>query len=384
MIEPEPTVVSHGDQPLSFIGEDPRDRLPQTLAVIQKGMTANLHIGAQFYVARDGVAVADFGIGLGRPGVPLTPTTLVTWSSATKPATACCVLQLWERDIVDLDEPVATYIPEFGAHGKEGISVRHVMTHTSCFPRAVSEQESFSRQNAAHLDQIYSAKLEEGVEVGKTAIYHSFAGFILLAELVERCSGMPIEEYARRNVFLPLGMDNCWYAIPRDRQREYGDRLGLMHYTQSGEAVPQPAPEYFEDYNLIVNGAGSGRGPVRELARLYEMLRNDGELDGRRVLQSETVAAMTRNQRPGALTPKGEPASPWGLGITIDIAKRYHPASVSKSFGHGGYQSCLGCCDVDNALVLAISFNGCAGHAAHDARIAEVGQALYRDLALLD
>src|SRR5688500_19012468 len=107
--------------------------LPKTLAALRGGVGRGLHPGAQAYVSKAKKTVGDFAVGAARPGVPMRRDTLVLWMSAGKPAAAVAVAQLWERGRLDLDDPVAKHVPEFGARGKEAITVRHLLTHTGGF-----------------------------------------------------------------------------------------------------------------------------------------------------------------------------------------------------------------------------------------------------------
>jgi len=382
-----PLISAHAEAdktetPIHFNLRDPRATLPRTVAQIEEGMNEGLQVGAQIYVARGGKPIADFGIGMNRPDVPMDADTMMIWYSATKPLTAACVLQQWERGKLDLDDPVAKHIPEFAQNGKDKVTIRHVLTHTSCFPRASRTGSGFRFTNHMHVKRICNSQLEDGWELGKTAQYHPLSGFIILGEIVERVDGRPFEEYIREELFLPLGMKDCWVGMPRERHREYGTRIGMMHNTDTGTAVPAPSADKLEGMNSIVNGAAAGRGPMRELAQFYEMLRRGGELNGTRVLKPETVAAMTKNQRPGAVTPRGEPAGPWGLGISLGITPRFGTGSASKSFGHGGSQSSIAFCDLDNDVVVAMVFNGRPG-AKHARRTAAVGRAIYEDLEIV-
>ena len=65
----------------------------------------------------------------------MTPDSLMVWYSMTKALTAVAIAQQWERGQLELDDPVVKYIPEFGQNGKEGVTIRHVLTHTGGFPR---------------------------------------------------------------------------------------------------------------------------------------------------------------------------------------------------------------------------------------------------------
>src|SRR4051812_9292811 len=113
------------------------DRIARTTAVIESGMEAGLHVGAQVYVSIKGEVVADIGIGLARPAsdgreaLEMNSDSIVLWLSSGKPLTAIAVAQLWEKGRLELDDPVVRFIPEFGASGKEGITLRHLLTHTA-------------------------------------------------------------------------------------------------------------------------------------------------------------------------------------------------------------------------------------------------------------
>src|SRR5947207_14825722 len=102
---------------------DPHDLLPKTISVIQQGISTGLHIGAQLYVSLGGEVVRNVALGEAQPGVPMRPDTIMLWLSATKPITAVAVAPLWEQGELELDETVCRFIPEFGALGKESITI---------------------------------------------------------------------------------------------------------------------------------------------------------------------------------------------------------------------------------------------------------------------
>ena len=108
--------------------------LSRTRAVIEDGMRRRLHVGAQVYASVHGEVRADFALGEAREGVPLRPDSLMLWMSSVKPVAAIAILQLVERRLIDLDDRIAQHIPEFAAGGKDGVRVRHVLTHTGGFP----------------------------------------------------------------------------------------------------------------------------------------------------------------------------------------------------------------------------------------------------------
>lgn len=359
--------------------------LPKTRAVLRGGLERGLHIGAQIYVSRDGRTVADFGVGEAKPGVPMTADTLMTWYSSTKPLTSMCVGQCWERGKLQLDDAVAKHVPEFAQHGKDKITIRHVLTHTSGFPNADLEAR-FRRPWPEVTAAICAAKPEEGWEVGRHGQYHPTSGMHMLGEIVARVSGMPFERYIRTQLFEPTGMTDSWVGMPREVYRKYGDRMGTMMNTDG--AKPVPAEHYSnigqDGWATICVPGGNGHGPMRELARFYEMMMGRGELRGKRVLAPETVAEFTRVHRTDAPAYKGKAGATmpaWGLGISRQRGVG-GPHCSPSSFGHGGSLSSLAFCDPEKRVVVAFVCNGRPRQADHAARTRAIAAAAYEDLGL--
>ncbi|MDK1022358.1 MAG: serine hydrolase domain-containing protein, partial [Candidatus Hydrogenedentes bacterium] len=119
--------------------QDLTEILPTATNIIQVGMDRGLHIGAQLYVSLKGECIAECALGLADAeanegeGIALTTDHLVLSLSAGKPVGAVAIGQLWEQGQVDLDAPIAETIPEFGAHGKDSVTMRHILTHTGGF-----------------------------------------------------------------------------------------------------------------------------------------------------------------------------------------------------------------------------------------------------------
>ncbi|MEO1085802.1 MAG: serine hydrolase domain-containing protein, partial [Acidobacteriota bacterium] len=108
--------------------------LPRTIQLLESGIAEGLHLGAQLYVSRGGSHKAQslsLAIGERAPGLPMEESTLNIWLSSTKPVTAVALGILWERGLLELDDVVVKFLPEFAAHGKEGVTIRHLLTHTA-------------------------------------------------------------------------------------------------------------------------------------------------------------------------------------------------------------------------------------------------------------
>jgi CubicO group peptidase (beta-lactamase class C family) len=104
--------------------------LARTSVALEAGL-GSVHVGAQLFVSVRGRVVAEAALGLARPDVPMSTTTLMPWMSCTKLVTATAFALVWDRGLVTLDAPVSRYVPEFEAGGKGGITLRHLLTHTA-------------------------------------------------------------------------------------------------------------------------------------------------------------------------------------------------------------------------------------------------------------
>jgi CubicO group peptidase (beta-lactamase class C family) len=356
--------------------------VPRATAVLESGIDLGLHLGVQGFVWHAGETVADLALGEARAGVPMTTESMVTWFSMTKPTVAVAVAQQWERGALAPDDPVARYVPEFAQHGKDGITLRHLLTHTAGIRGG--DQVPSSAGMPGYWDEIVAGicavEREEGWQPGERAGYHLTCGMTMLAEVVRRVDSRPFEQYVREEVFLPLGMDDCWVGMPKEHHAAYGERIGTMHNTQGEAAVALDALDGDDTMAQCVPGGG-GRGPMRQLARLYRALLAGGELDDVRVLSPQTVAAITARHRVGLFDETFHCQCDWGLGLAVDNYAMGRHASP-RAFGHGGALSAYAFADPDHDLVVAVQTNGMCASDDHYHRLDDVMTAIYVDLGI--
>jgi CubicO group peptidase (beta-lactamase class C family) len=365
--------------------------LPRTSAIIAQGIADGLHIGAQIYASLNGRIVADLAYGYARDGIPMAPESLMLWLSSCKPITAVAIGQIWQRGLLDLDDPVARHIPEFAANGKENITIRHVLTHTGGFRAAAVGWTNDPWDTI--IAQICAAKIEPGWISGKKAGYHVGGGWFILGEIVRRADGRPLEQYVRDEIFLPLEMTDSWLGMPPEQYRQYADRIGFMHNTSG----PQPIADFSADTEggcALFRPGGNAHGPIRELGFFHEMILGKGQrhsLQGaRRILRPQTIEALTACHRRGMYDHTFSHVMDWGLGFMVDnnihgfdtIPYPFGRYCSPRTVGHSGYQSSTGFSDPAHGLAVAIVFNGCPGEAKHAARIRATTTALYEDLGL--
>lgn len=351
---------------------------------MRRGAADGLHVGAQVAVAFAGrvTTVVD---GQAGPGRPMRADTLLPWFSATKPVTAVAVLQQWERGRLDPDDPVALHVPEFGAAGKERVTVRHLLTHTARLAAPAPADDGWD----VVLEAACASPLAEGWVPGERAAYSPRMGFHVLGEIVRRVDGRPFDAYASEEVFELLGMADSWLALSPERWAAYGDRMGAMHDTAGDQPRVIEALAGAEGFGTV-RPSGSGVGPAADLVRLYLALLGKGELDGVRVLLPQTVDTMCARHRAGLEDETFGAVVDWGLGVIVNSwHHRGRPAPYGfgdhasrRAFGHGGQQSSVAFADPDAGLAAALIFNGMAGEGGHHRRTQPVVSAIYEDLGL--
>ncbi len=144
--------------------------------------------------------------------VPMKPGAYFDLASLTKMVcTTTSVMMLVDRGLVRLDAPAWSYIPEFGCKGKERITVRHLLTHTSGLPAFIRLYQELSGKKEFY-KALAGLDLQHPPGVERE---YSDLGFMTLGWLVERVSGKSLDWFARERIFTPLGMRNTFYKPPR-------------------------------------------------------------------------------------------------------------------------------------------------------------------------
>lgn len=359
-------------------------------AALEEGHAAGLHLGAQLAVTLQGERLETLCTGAADEGRPMAEDVLLPWFSCTKVLTALGVLQQWERGALRLDDPIARYVPEFSAGGKGGVTVAHTLTHTGGFRGRADEVPSGAPVDwPAMVADICATPLEPGWVPGQRAAYHPRSGFQILAEVVQRVTGVPFADHLTEALIEPMGMVDGWVALPADRHAAYGERMGAMFDTSGA------GPRRREDLAAVgafaaPDGASGAVGPARDLVRLGELILGGGEIEGERVVRPETVAAMTARWREGLRDETFGAVIDWGLGIMVNswqYERRpapygYGDHASPDTVGHGGVQSSVVFADREHGLAVALICNGMPGEPKHHHRTQPVLTALYEDLGL--
>lgn len=366
--------------------------IERVVALLEDGVRAGWHRGAQLEVRLAGREPVSVCVGEAREGVPMAPDVLLPWFSCTKPFTAVAVAQLVERGLVAFDDPVARHVPEFGANGKEAVLVRHVLTHTGGF-RSVGEGVDVWRMEWDELvAAICAAPLEPGWVPGERAGYHPVTGFHVLGELVQRVDGRSFADYVSEEILEPLDLADSWMCLSEERYAAYGPpRMGVMEDVdpKTLERRPVRGLDSWRGFRRP-SPSGGGVGPMADLVKLWEAFLGGGEREGERVLSAAMVAELSRPHRVGMVDETFGMVIDWGLGLMVNSWQyRKAPASYGygdhaspAAFGHGGQQSSIAFCDPAHGLAVALCCNGRPGELLNHRRTQPVLTALYEELGL--
>lgn len=262
-------------------------RLNRIERVVKEGLRADNMPGCVVLIGYQGKIVFEKAYGLRQlqpERVPMTLDTVFDLASLTKPvSTATSIMTLVEEGIINVDARVVEYLPEFTGHGKETITVKHLLTHQGGLipDNALSDYKSGRSEAFAKINEL-ALRAEPGTE-----FIYSDVGFIVLGEIVEKLTGQDQNVYARQHLFEPLGMLETGYLPNAElklraavtQQRNEGWMQGEVH-----------DPRAFEMGGIA--GHAGLFSTAQDLARYAQMILNAGELHGVRVLKPETVQLM--------------------------------------------------------------------------------------------
>ena len=332
----EPTRATPEDVGLSSVALENIGPAMQTL--VDSGRTG----GIMTLVARHGKVVHWEAHGwrvLGED--PLAPNDIFRIYSMTKPVIGVATMMLVEDGQVSLDDEVADYIPSFAdvrVYQAEGgnrpptraITILDLLTHTSGLTYGEFGQTAvdsiytaagipFDLEGdlAANVDLIASLPLlaDPGVD------WNYSVAFDVLGRVIEVVSGLPLDEFLQDRLLEPLGMIDTGFQVPSDKL----DRLTAMYTPgDSGlEVMDSPTDGEFTRPLIWLAGGHGLTSTASDYLRFALMLLNEGELDGVRILEPETVRSIRRNHLADELIPIDFiPDHGFGLGVAVAVGER--------------------------------------------------------------
>jgi uncharacterized protein YbbC (DUF1343 family)/CubicO group peptidase (beta-lactamase class C family) len=308
------------------------------------GVVLVRHRGAQILLGAYGLSRKYESLTeLSDDPIPATTDTRYDLASITKLFTTTCVMRLVEQGRLTLDDPVAHWLPEFAAGGKEAVTLRQLLTHTSGLPDYLTLW-TLEPTPEARIQRVLATPL---INAPGTVYLYSDLGLITLGHLVEVITGITLDRAVRQMVTDPLRVADTQYRPPEDLKPSIAP-------TEDEQEVGRGMVwgEVHDENAWSLNGVAGHAGlfsTARDLGRLAQMYLEGGTLDGTRLLTSETVAEMTRNQIPGI---------DWrGLGWELNQTYYMGKLASPETYGHTGFTGTSLVVDPRRDLIVVLLTN---------------------------
>jgi len=365
-----------------------------------RNFTEHGDVGAQFCLHVEGRKVVDLWGGVADPLTdrPYDESTLQLVFSTTKGATAVCANLLAQRGQLDLDAPVATYWPEFGAAGKEHVPVRWLLCHKAGLPvidKRLSLEEALDWDTTVGALAVQQPVWEPGTAHG----YHALTYGWLVGEVIRRVDGRSLGTFFAEEVAKPLGLE-FWIGLPESEEHRVSPLIGSLIPEGAGESEELRAmlaefigPDSLLGRALTLNGAfaadcwnsravhaaeiGAANGitNARSLSRMYAGLVEA-------LPDAPASPLFTPSQVEAARTTQTEGAdrilffdTTFGLGFFT--ASLFAPYGGAGSFGHSGAGGSMGFVDPDNRIAAGYVMNRMAQNLSGDPRTRGLIKASY-------
>jgi CubicO group peptidase (beta-lactamase class C family) len=338
--------------------KDQQEKITKTVdSILQSAVNKQLIPGAVIEIKKGNKVICRKAFGyaerngddnqpLAHP-VPMTTDILFDLASLTKVVgTTTSIMLLVDRGLINVNDPVGKYIPAFNAGDKKQITIRHLLTHTAglitwypLFYRAHNKQEAYRL-----IDELPLA-----FPVGKVRQY-SDLGFMLLGEIIEKVSGMPLDQFDKKNIFIPLRMHHTTYnpvasGFKKFAATSHGNpyETRMVHDTSLGFVFKEIDPNQWNGWRTYtlrgevndgnawyaLNGVSGHAGlfsTVDDLQKLVDMLMNGGKANGKQFISEKTIQLfLTQDDFKN------------GLGWMMDADNSFMKNAPEGSFGHTGF-----------------------------------------------
>lgn len=345
---------------------------------VERFYRSGLHPALQLCVRRRGQVLIDRAIGHAVGNAPddppdahrvlATPDTPFCIFSASKAVTAMVVHLLDQRRLLHVDDRVSEYVPEFGKHGKERITIEHVLTHRAGIPNLPPEEVHL--ENLADPGRIVQilCDAEPTWIPGRRLAYHAITGGFVLAEVVRRVTGRDVRTVLRDEILQPLRFRWMNYGVaPADVGRVAWNAL----------TGPRPMPPFaglarralgvpFDEVPALSNEprwleaivpAGNVVTTANELSRFYQLLLDGGTLDGLQVFEPRTIRRATSEQSYLEFDFTLGIPTRYSMGFILGYFPFYGP-DTPHAFGHLGFINIVAWADPERQVAAALTNSG--------------------------
>ena len=279
--------------------------------------------GCQVAVARHGHVAYHASLGARdlERGLPMADDTIFRIYSMTKPITSIALMQLYERGMFQLNDPVHRVIPAWrdqevyvGGTGERietrppdtPMTFRHVLGHTAGLSYGATNHPVDQRYRAEGVHREQGETLQTFVDkLARVPLHYtpgerwmySYATDVC-GHLVEALSGMPLDRYFEEHIFAPLGMKDTAFSVVSGKVERFAANYERGP-AKTLKLLDDPQGSPYRVHPTFFSGGGGLTGTTADYLRFCEMLRRGGELDGERILGPRTLRLMTRNHLAG-------------------------------------------------------------------------------------
>jgi CubicO group peptidase (beta-lactamase class C family) len=338
------------------------------------------HPALALCIRRRGKVILDRTIGHVRGNAPTdpsdaelvraTPQTLFNFFSGSKAVTAMLVHLLAQRELLHVDEPVATFIPEFGRHRKHRITIRDLLTHRGGIPVAPTRVADLDmlRDPSSILEMIY--ELRPTYRPGTVPAYHAVTSGFVFAEIVKRVTSLDIRDFLQREISKPLGAKHLNYGLPEEAL----DQAAIDACT--GPKLIWPLKDIFERslgisveklivlsndprFRTAVIPSANLFGTADDICRFFELLVSGGTFDGTRIFSETTVRRAIAPQAPWRIDRMILLPMSYSMGFMLGTDPvGLYGFRCGRAFGHVGLSNILAWADPERDISVALMNSG--------------------------
>jgi CubicO group peptidase (beta-lactamase class C family) len=369
-------------------------RFEEVKRELAESLDSGEELGASIALDLDGDVVIDMWGGYRDEArtQPWDTDTITNVWSTTKTVTSLAALMLVDRGQLDVDAPVAQYWPEFAAAGKEGVLVRHLMSHMSGVsgldqPAVVEDLYDWDKSTARFAAQA------PWWEPGTASGYHALNYGHLVGEVLRRITGKSLKQFVAEEIAGPLGADFQIGAVESDWDRISPvvpppplpfDFAALPADSPTVRTLTGPLAEASNANTPAWRGAdigaANGHGNARSVARILSVISRGGEVDGVRLLRPETIELIFREQANGIDVVLGVPLR-LGIGYGLPQLDILPYVPDEKICFWGGWGGSVIIMDVGRKMTIAYMMNKMGPGIIGSERSAKYVSAIYKSLA---
>tara|TARA_B100000214_G_scaffold14668_2_gene10143 strand:- start:1850 stop:2980 length:1131 start_codon:yes stop_codon:yes gene_type:complete len=345
-------------------------------------------VGSSFSVYKDGIPLIDIWSGYTdkEKNKEWKRDTLANVWSTTKGITALTIAHAYEQGILDYEEKVSTYWPEFASNGKEEITVGMLLSH----------QAGICGSNTDNVNDYYDqeimatelAQMEPLWKPGTASGYHSLTYGWLASELIIRLTGKTLGTYFRDEIAIPNEID-FFIGLPKSEEHRVAEMVPFPKKENQNKEMDLNVAKKFSDKgpNLLKHqntrewrqaeiASANGQGCASGIAKLYSLVVTDDL--SKKILNNSTIQTMSEERIAGRDLVLGV-VTRWGAGFVMNMHKIIY-GPVEGSFGHSGWGGSCGFGDPVNNIGMSYVMNKMANNLAADGRSIELINKTYECL----